>query len=294
VTRTAEQQFPFLQLELAGETGLDVGRYLVRMVPEGEPEAVLVVSTVGAAPKRSRFFERRQKPSEEEDDSAEPLTATRLTAVHSKRAMAPPEADAWLERLKGDPEALQDFVDEGVTVLNRAIHAQRAASMDPYLQEVSPEKASAVRAGYGSGQQVADGSWSQALRIPKGAATTRRRRRVDALRPQERMAKFLGGHEQVSPFETLLLRARLDLDQGRPREAALQLRPAIDALLGDVPEGIGGDELRDMEALDDQREAVAAAAEEATSGSLSAEGAEAVAEALKIGERILRRRRILG
>ena len=65
-------------------------------------------------------------------------------------------------------------------MLNRAIHAQRAASMDPYLQDVAPEKANVVRVGYGRGEEVADGNWSEAVRIPS-TPTLGRRRRVDSL-----------------------------------------------------------------------------------------------------------------
>ena len=45
------------------------------------------------------------------------------------------------------------------------------------------------------------------------------------------MAAVLGGREQVDVCETLLLRARADLDAGREREAALQLRVGLEALL---------------------------------------------------------------
>ena len=42
---------------------------------------------------------------------------------------------------------------------------------------------------------------------------------------------MLGGRERLDACETLLLRARADLDAGRPREAALQLRVGLEALL---------------------------------------------------------------
>ncbi len=290
---SADQVFPFLQLELPGELGLDEGRYLVREQADGEAEAVLVVTTVGAPPKRTRWSYRRERPTDAGEGGAEPMTATRLTVVQSRRRMEPDEAKAWLGEMKKEREARDDFIAEGVTILNRAIHAQRAASMDPYLQDVAPEKANVVRVGYGRGDEVADGNWSEAVRIPS-TPTTRRRRRVDSLRPQERFASVLGAREQVEPFETLLLRARLDLDEGRAREAALQLRGGLDALLSEIPEGVGGDELKDLEALDDLREDVTAAAEEAATGQLSEASTAQVAEALRISERLLRRRRILG
>ncbi len=293
MSETAEQHFPFLQLELPGETGLDVGRYLIRPAPEAEPEAVLVVTTIGAPPKRTRFFTRKPRPTDAGEDVPEALTATRLSAVQSRRPMSATEAAEWLAGLKGNTEGLSSFIDEGVTMLNRAIHAQRAASMDPYLQEVTPQKASAVRVGFGSGLQVADGTWTQALRVPSEIGG-RRSGWADSLRPQERVASVLGAKDQVSPFETLLLRARLDLDQSRPREAAMQLRAGVEALLSDVPEGVSGDELRDLEALDELRDEIAAAADEAAAGSLSDISSVAIVDGLKLSERVLRRRRILG
>jgi hypothetical protein len=291
-TPAISQRFPFLQLELPGELGLDEGRYLVRAEADGEPEAVLVVTTIGAPPRQTRFAARRSRP-EKAGEGPEPLTATRLTIVDSRRPLEEAAAVEWLDAIRRDPDALEAFVANGVAVLNRAIHAQRAASMDPYLSDVAPERASVLRVGYGSGQEVADGRWREALKIPR-APGRRRSRRAAALKPQERVASVLGGREQVAPFETMLLRARLDLDQGRVREAALQLRAGLEALLSDIPVGVGGDELRDLEELDDRREAIEAAAAEAAAGSLSEPSTEQLGETLAICERVIRRRRILG
>ena len=49
--------------------------------------------------------------------------------------------------------------------------------------------------------------------------------------PLERLAAVLSGTEEVGVAEELVLRARLDLDADRPREAALQARIALEALL---------------------------------------------------------------
>ena len=53
--------------------------------------------------------------------------------------------------------------------------------------------------------------------------------------PLERLAAVLSGTEEVGVAEELVLRARLDLDADRPREAALQARIALEALLAEVP-----------------------------------------------------------
>ena len=54
--------------------------------------------------------------------------------------------------------------------------------------------------------------------------TEGRRRRTDVLRPQQHVASVLGGRDELLACENLVLRARLDLEQDRGREAALQLR----------------------------------------------------------------------
>src|SRR5919202_1454802 len=62
-----------------------------------------------------------------------------------------------------------------------------------------------------------------------------RLRRAETLAPQERLAALLGGSDEVLVAEELVLRARTDIDEGRPREAALQARVALEALLAELP-----------------------------------------------------------
>jgi len=122
----------------------------------------------------------------------------------------------------------------------------------------------------------------------------RRRRRAGALRPQERLAAVLAGREPINVCETLLLRARADLEQEHPREAALQLRAGLEALLAELPAGGDeGDQAQDLAALGERRESTGQAAQEALAGELSTQRAGEVAETLGICERVLRRRQIL-
>jgi len=83
----------------------------------------------------------------------------------------------------------------------------------------------------------------------------------------------LGGRDALLVGEELLLRARLDLDVGRPREAALQARIALEALLGELDEKFAAP-LRPL------RDRVARAANAALEGDLSAEDAAAVEDAV--------------
>ena len=88
-----------------------------------------------------------------------------------------------------------------------------------------------ARLGYGLGEQVADGHWTAARELE---AREPRRSRSRVLHPQARLAAVLGAREAVLACEDLALRARLDLDLGRGREAALQLVVALDAALAEL------------------------------------------------------------
>ncbi len=102
---------------------------------------------------------------------------------------------------------------------------------------------------------------------------------------------MLAGREPIDVCETLLLRARADLDQGRPREAALQLRVGLEALLAELPGRAGADQEDDLAALDARRDATIATAEDALRGRRCRRNDRPrLAETLRICERVLRRR----
>ena len=154
-----------------------------------------------------------------------------------------------------------------------------------------------MRIGYGSGEEVAAGRFTEARRVDAGARRrSRRRQREEELRPQERLAAVLGGRERVDACETLLLRARADLDAGRRREAALQLRVGLEAMLVELrrgacrprPRGGHGDAR-----ASGAREA-GEAANVALRGDLDDERERSVREPVEICERVLRRRASAG
>jgi hypothetical protein len=256
---------------------------------------VLVVETVAAAPLPGR---RRRRPREAEAGAPPPeLPLSRVTAVRAARPFeGAEEAESWLREATEDEDIVDVLVEEGVGLLNRALHAQAAASSDPMLQEVAPERAVAVRIGFGGGEEVAAGRYSSAREVDVWAAgASRRQRRAEELRPQERVAAVLGGREPIDPCETLLLRARADLDAGRAREAALQLRVGLEALLVELPGAVAdpGHEA-DLTTLDERRGEAGKAANAALGEArLGAEDERRVRELLEICERVLRRRRVL-
>jgi len=151
-----------------------------------------------------------------------------------------------------------------------------------------------VRIGYGSGDEVAAGRFTLAREVDVRGGRRGRARREDELRPQERVAAVLGGREQIDACEPLLLRARADLDGGRPREAALQLRVGLEALLVELAGALvdpGHEE--DMAALEARKHEAGEAASAALRGELDADHRRNVAELLELSERVIRRRRVL-
>jgi hypothetical protein len=248
------------------------------------------VQTLGA-PRPAR---RRRRAREAEPGAQAELPLTRVTAIKADPFAGDDEASAWLEDLSGDVEALAVAAEDGVRLLNLALSAHRAAVGDPYVQDRSIDGALAIRIGYGSGEQVAEGEWLQARELEPGDRRGRRARRDADLRPQERVAAVLGGREQLDACETMLARARMDLDSGRSREAALQLRVGVEALLVELRDALqdpGHDE--DMALLSERRGEVGNAANIALRGDLDEASEESLAELLAVAERVLRRRRVL-
>ncbi|HEX7244928.1 MAG TPA: hypothetical protein VF245_05105 [Solirubrobacterales bacterium] len=282
--------FPFVQLDLPGALALADGRYVLR---EDEEERVLVVETHGAPPPPRR--KRRKPRAAEPAAEPEPLPLARVTLVRAFAAFEEEgAAEAWLDRATAEEKTIDDLVAEALLAVNDALHAHAVASGDPHPQTLTAERTVATRLGYGSGQQVAVGESSAARDVDVRAGTSRRRQRDEELRPQERAAAVLGGRERLDACETLLLRARADLDANRPREAALQLRVGLEALLVELPNALDDpDHTADMATLESRRDEAIKLATSALSGDLDSDESARLTDLLSLCERVLRRRRIL-
>lgn len=214
------------------------GRYLLR--PEGEPEAepdVLVLSTLDAPRSASPRLRRGRAQEVESSPSPAPLPVTRVTVIRPRPFEDLAAAEAWLKRVASDRELSGPLAVETARRLNRALHAHRTAAGDPHIADVDPSRALAIRFGFGTGEEVADGHWQRAVELPERERRSLLHRDYEALRPQERVAAVLGGRERIGPHEELILRARGDLDAGRAATAALGLSVGLDALLS-APEGL--------------------------------------------------------
>ena len=111
------------------------------------------------------------------------------------------------------------------------------------------------------------------------------------LGPQARLAAVLNGRDRVLACEELTLRARLDLDHGRDREAALQVLVALDAALAELA-GESLDVQGRLAELRGRREPVAVAAQAALAGPLSPDQREAVEFTVNRIEAALRARAV--
>jgi hypothetical protein len=280
-----------VQFDFPGILGVPDGRYLGR----GEDgQRVLVVETVDAPPPPRR---RRRRPKES-DATAGPasLPLSRVTVV---RAEEPFESGAEAERWQAEATTSEDSIDatvaEGIGLLNRALHAHAAASADPLGAELRADRAAAVRIGHGNGKEVAAGRFTAAHEVDvRSGGSSRRRRQSEELHPQERLAAVLGGRERLDACETLVLRARADLDADRRREAALQLRVALEAMLVELDGALADPgHTTDMAELQQRRGEAGEAANSALRGDLPLDDERNVAELTEICERVLRRRRLL-
>jgi hypothetical protein len=262
------------------------GRYLMRRPgdpPDAPPAHVLVIATLGAPERRRRIASRRQPQARPEPEPAL-VTTGRATVIDVGDPLGDAAAGAWLAG------AGEDYLGSGLEVLNRALHAFRLVSADPYLVPVGRRQALVARIGFGAGEQVAEGLWTEAREL---ADSPPRQRRLRVLQPQARLAAVLSGREQALACEELTLRARLDLDHGHDREAALQLLVALDAALAELRRDPTAAALEQRLAeLRELREAVGDAAQAALAGRLEPAEHDAVAFALQRIEAALRARAV--
>jgi hypothetical protein len=276
--------FRFVQVELPWALGPPDGRYLVRSdgVADGPPTHVLVFATLGAPERRRLAPPRRRRRDAHPEPEPTAVATGRATVIDVGRPLEDTDARTWLDG------AGEDELATGLAVLNRALHAFRVTTADPYLQPVARPQAIAARVGFGAGEQVADGLWTAARELTLAEG---RRRRSRVLAPQARLAALLGARDAILICEELALRARSDVDHGRPREAALQLVVALDAAIAELAADPHAARLAERVAeLRAQRDPVAAAAQAALSGPLGDDRAAAVAFALDRLEAALRAR----
>ena len=262
-----------MQWELPGRLGPPPGRYVVRRYAGDDAQSVVVISE-GAAPRRVGRREPRDT-----------VVVTRITVIDADPVTDDATAAAWLRGVT----ALPDF---GPTTLDRLVRSFRVASADPLLADLDLTRAWRTRVGYGSGEQVADGEWTDARELdpppPRQPASKRSKHR-----PADRLAALLSGRDAILACEELTLRARQDLDFGRVRETALQLEAALLAALAELAGWREqGDMTQRLVELEAQLESVRSAAGAAREGTLGDDAVATLTTTLDRLEAALRARAI--
>src|SRR5439155_25816038 len=112
--------FRFTQLEFGFLLGPPDGRYLVRGGPDGTPQSVIALKTLGAPERRLIGSKRARKVSEAEP---EPVPTARATVIAAEAFASALEAEAWLAALRRDRDALAEEARLGTAELNRMLRA---------------------------------------------------------------------------------------------------------------------------------------------------------------------------
>ena len=209
---------------------------------------------------------------------------TKVTVVDADPIFDDATAADWLRRVSVVP----DFAPR---ILERLVTSFRAASGDPFLADFDVTRAWRTRVGYGSGDQVAEGEWTDAFDL--GPPAESRHERRSKQRQTDRFVALLSARDAILACEELTLRARLDLTLGRHREAALQLEAALTAACAELAGWRGQRDIAERLAeLETYRIAVVPAATAARQGTLDAAALVTVSEALERLEAALRARAI--
>ena len=250
--------FLFVQFEFTHALGPHAGRYVVESAGSGfdgvelDPRLdmknrelagtsrgvgysdVLVVGVVGTPTSGSRGILRKARPVKG-DGAPAPVPLTLVTFANGTDALATKTAAAGrLDRVRYSEAEQEQWVRRGLEVLNLAIRAYRIGAPDPYAVEVTRRDARQVRIGYGSGDEFRDGHFTEAIELPPPVPG--KPKRAERLRPAEAVATVLAGRRALLESEDLLVRSLLDLDQGRPRAAAMQVASAMLLLNSEVGE----------------------------------------------------------
>ncbi len=215
-----DRLFVCVQIEAPATLPIGDGRHVLRDRPGGEPQHVLVLTT---RPGNDRTPVRRV-----------------VSVIDPVSVPAESQAQRWLAEL--DIEAA---VANAMAVIDRALKAQRIAAADPHVHPLTVADAHSIRAGWGTGKQMADGLFTESRELEMNGAKpapsvarrlTRRmlplsRPKRSAIDSSQRLAALLGGRTEALLCEELALRARHDLDRGDLRLAAVELERAYAAAL---------------------------------------------------------------
>lgn len=277
-SRTAVPLFRIVQVELAGEIDLPSGRWTVRG-HANRPRAVVVVEATERPPRR--FRRKRRKLA-----AATSVPVARVTVVDAD-PIATDDPDGWLAEHDAD-----EAVDQALAAIHRLGHVNAIAAGEPQPRPLRWRDLTRALLAYGTGYQGADGDWTAHRPVSVAADQPRRVRRSGrGLGNEERLADLLSGRDAVLAAEPLSLRVQHDLEAEHYREAALQLRIAVEVAIAELEpwrDALHVDAA--LNALRDTRGAVAETATAAVRGGLTDEQVETVRDVAATLENALVRR----
>lgn len=220
-SRTAVPLFRIVQIEVAGEVDLPPGRWTVRG-HANRPRAVVVVDATERPPRR--FRRKRRKIAD-----AISVPVSRVTVVDAD-PLDVDDAERWLAEHDADAA-----VDDALAVIHRLSQAGAVAGGEARPRPLRWRDLTRALLAYGSGYEGADGNWSSHRAVPVPADEPHRVRRSGrGLGHEERLADLLSGRDPVLAAERLSLRVQADLDAQHYREAALQLRIAVEVAIAEL------------------------------------------------------------
>ena len=266
---SAGPYLPFVELEMAHAIGPEEGRYLVGGHDDGGAD-VLQVRVVGAPPLRDGKVLRRNRAARD-DESAREVSVLRVTWIGASQAMKGRlDAEDRVNRLRREEDEREELVEAVLGIVNLAIRAHRAGARDPYIAELTRQDPREVRLGFGTAEELSRGGWSEAFRPPPPRGS--RMDHSERLGPTDVVVLALSGRLGLLEAEELALRALCDVEQERPRAAALQVRACVDLLASELREAVG------------ERKEVAAWAEEIATLEPRAQTLAAIALENRLGE----------
>lgn len=235
---------------------------------------VVVIRTVGAPPPKAGLFGRKGAPPVAPGETPRELAITMATVIFGTRLLPDePTTRRFFAGVQGEPEQRDQWVQAALVIINRAIAAYRACAADPYVIELTTLDPRAIRIGYGPAELVSVGKWEQAIAVPPPPPI--RLSRDQRIMPTQAMAGVLTEQGEVLEAEELLLRAVLDLEQGRVRAAAVGFEGAFSLLLGELSGRVLAGSVRTkLEALVDEQETISALGAAARRGPLGDREAE--------------------
>jgi hypothetical protein len=220
-SRTAVPLFRIVQVEVAGEVDLPPGRWTVRG-HANRPRAVVVVDATERPPRR--FRRKRRKIAD-----ATSVPVSRVTVVDAD-PLETADPERWLA--EHDAEAA---VEEALAVIGRLAQLGAIAGAEVRPRPLRWNDLTRALLAYGNGYEGADGSWSSHRLVAVPADEPHRVRRSGrGLGNEERLADLLSGRDPVLAAERLSLRVQHDLEAEHYREAALQLRIAVEAAIAEL------------------------------------------------------------